>query len=110
MEPPNSFDAEAVRGKKADVFEAMQPLSAKDVVFGQYETGPPGPGYRGEKDVAKDSRTETYAAARVFYIENGRWAGVPFLLFRDMPVEKTSRPTCLRCASIRRTVRASTST
>ncbi|WP_277185806.1 glucose-6-phosphate dehydrogenase [Caballeronia sp. BR00000012568055] len=79
MEPPNSFDAEAVRDKKAEVFDAMKPLSAKDVVLGQYEAGPAGPAYRDEKDVAKDSRTETYAAARVF-IENWRWAGVPFYL------------------------------
>jgi glucose-6-phosphate 1-dehydrogenase len=110
MEPPNSFDAEAVRDKKADIFDAIQPLSANDVVFGQYEAGPPGPGYKDEDGVAKDSRTETYAAARV-RIENWRWAGVPFylrtgkrlterrteisiqlktvpfLLFRDTPVE-----------------------
>jgi glucose-6-phosphate 1-dehydrogenase len=79
MEPPNSFDAEAVRDKKAEVFDAMKPLSARDVVFGQYEAGAAGPGYREEPGVAKDSRTETYAAARVF-IENWRWAGVPFYL------------------------------
>ena len=48
-------------------------------MFGQYEKGPAGPGYREEPDVAPDSRTETYAAARVF-VENWRWAGVPFYL------------------------------
>ncbi|VXB27911.1 Glucose-6-phosphate 1-dehydrogenase [Burkholderia sp. 8Y] len=79
MEPPNSFDAESVRDKKAEVFDAMKPLSTEDVVFGQYEAGAAGPGYREEPGVAKDSRTETYAAARVF-IENWRWAGVPFYL------------------------------
>jgi glucose-6-phosphate 1-dehydrogenase len=79
MEPPNSFDAEAVRDKKADIFDAIQPLKPDDVVFGQYEKGPAGPGYREEQDVAADSSTETYAAARVF-IENWRWAGVPFYL------------------------------
>ncbi|TCK37905.1 glucose-6-phosphate 1-dehydrogenase [Paraburkholderia sp. BL8N3] len=77
MEPPNSFDAEAVRDKKAEVFDAIQPLAARDVVFGQYEKGPAGPGYREEPDVAPDSGTETYAAARV-HIDNWRWAGVPF--------------------------------
>lgn len=40
---------------------------------------PPGPGYKEEEGVAKDSRTETYAAARV-RIENWRWAGVPFYM------------------------------
>jgi glucose-6-phosphate 1-dehydrogenase len=79
MEPPNSFDAETVRDKKAEVFDAMKPLTAQDVVFGQYEKGPAGPGYKEEPDVAPDSRTETYAAARVF-IDNWRWAGVPFYL------------------------------
>ena len=79
MEPPNSFDAEAVRDKKAEISDAIQPLTAADVVFGQYEKGPAGIGYREEPDVAPDSTTETYAAARV-YVENWRWAGVPFYL------------------------------
>lgn len=79
MEPPNSFDPEAVRDKKADIFGAIQPLTADDVVFGQYEKGPAGAGYREEANVAPDSTTETYAAARVF-VENWRWAGVPFYL------------------------------
>ncbi|HEY2021595.1 glucose-6-phosphate dehydrogenase [Paraburkholderia sp.] len=79
MEPPNSFDAEAVRDKKAELSEAIQPLTRHDVVFGQYEKGPAGVGYREEADVAPDSTTETYAAARVF-VENWRWAGVPFYL------------------------------
>jgi glucose-6-phosphate 1-dehydrogenase len=48
-------------------------------VFGQYGQGPAGVAYRDEPDVAKDSRTETYAAARVM-IDNWRWAGVPFYL------------------------------
>ncbi|MGF6964294.1 glucose-6-phosphate 1-dehydrogenase [Paraburkholderia sp. WC7.3g] len=79
MEPPNSFDAEAVRDKKAELFDAIQPLTPDDVVFGQYEKGPAGVGYREEPDVAPDSTKETYAAARVF-VENWRWAGVPFYL------------------------------
>jgi len=79
MEPPNSFDAEAVRDKKADIFDAIQPVKPDDVVFGQYEKGPAGPGYRQEPDVAPDSQTETYAAARVL-VENWRWSGVPFYL------------------------------
>ncbi|CAB3766677.1 glucose-6-phosphate dehydrogenase [Paraburkholderia humisilvae] len=110
MEPPNSFDAETVRDKKAEVFEAIQPLRADDVVFGQYEQGPAGVAYRAEPNVAPDSKTETYAAARV-YLDNWRWAGVPFylrtgkrlatrrteiavqlkrvpfLMFRDLPVD-----------------------
>lgn len=49
MEPPNSFDAESVRDKKAEVFDAIQPLTCDDVVFGQYEKGPAGVGYREEQ-------------------------------------------------------------
>ncbi|WP_321880680.1 glucose-6-phosphate dehydrogenase [Paraburkholderia bannensis] len=79
MEPPNSFDAEAVRDKKAEIFDALKPLTPQGVVFGQYEQGPQGVAYRDEPNVAKDSRTETYAAARV-HIDNWRWAGVPFYL------------------------------
>ncbi|MGH8783082.1 glucose-6-phosphate dehydrogenase [Paraburkholderia sp.] len=79
MEPPNSFDAENVRNKKAEIFDAMKPLHPDDVVFGQYEKGPAGVGYREEPDVEKGSTTETYAAARVF-VDNWRWAGVPFYL------------------------------
>jgi glucose-6-phosphate 1-dehydrogenase len=79
LEPPNSFDAEAVRDKKGELFDAIQPLTCDDVVFGQYEKGDAGAAYRDEPDVAPDSTTETYAAARV-YIDNWRWAGVPFYL------------------------------
>ncbi|EEA03636.1 glucose-6-phosphate 1-dehydrogenase [Burkholderia sp. H160] len=79
MEPPNSFDAEAVRNRKADLFNAIQPLTPYDVAFGQYEKGSAGVGYREEPNVAPGSKTETYAAARVF-VENWRWAGVPFYL------------------------------
>jgi glucose-6-phosphate 1-dehydrogenase len=35
------------------------------------------PGYRQEKGVAPNSRTETYAAVE-FHVDNWRWAGVPF--------------------------------
>ncbi|QIE28459.1 Glucose-6-phosphate 1-dehydrogenase 2 (plasmid) [Caballeronia sp. SBC1] len=79
MEPPNSFDAEAVRDKKAEIFDAIQPLKPNDVVLGQYEKSATMAGYREEADVAPDSQVETYAAARVF-VENWRWAGVPFYL------------------------------
>jgi glucose-6-phosphate 1-dehydrogenase len=78
-EPPNSFDAEAVRSKKAEIFEAIEPLAVNQVVFGQYRAGPGGIAYRDEPDVANDSERETYAAARVC-IDNWRWAGVPFYL------------------------------
>ena len=83
MEPPNSFDAEAVRDEKAKLLTAVRPVEPADVVRGQYGAGRlmdhDVPGYRQEPDVAPDSRTETYVALRL-HIENWRWAGVPFYL------------------------------
>ena len=87
MEPPNSFDADAVRTEKAKVLQAVKPLDtqsvARDVVRGQYGAGRLGdhdvPGYREEPDVAADSTTETYVALRLM-VDNFRWAGVPFYM------------------------------
>ena len=83
MEPPNSFDAEAVRSEKAKLAEAVRPIPPGDAVRGQYaagqENGRDVPAYRDEPNVAKDSDTETYVALKL-EIENWRWAGVPFYL------------------------------
>jgi len=87
MEPPISFDAEAVRNKKAEVIQAIRPptpaLVERDVVRGQYGAGSvlgkPARGYREEPNVAPDSSVETYVAWKL-YIDNWRWAGVPFYL------------------------------
>jgi glucose-6-phosphate 1-dehydrogenase len=87
MEPPISFEAEAVRAKKAEVIEAIQPLTPeralRDAVRGQYGAGTvlghPAQGYRQEPDVAGDSSTETLIACKLM-IDNWRWAGVPFYL------------------------------
>ncbi len=77
MEPPVSFAAEDVRDQKATLLRAVRPIDASEVathtVRGQYK------GYKNEDDVAKDSSTATYAAAR-FMIDNWRWHGVPFYL------------------------------
>ncbi|HUJ46311.1 MAG TPA: glucose-6-phosphate dehydrogenase [Rhizomicrobium sp.] len=82
-EPPISFDANFVRAKKAELFKALHPLTPADAVRGQYAAGEidgkPVPGYREEKDVAKDSNVETFVALRIL-IDNWRWAGVPFYL------------------------------
>jgi len=83
MEPPNSFDAEAVRNEKAKLLEAIHPVRHEDVVRGQYAAGTvqghPVAAYRDEPNVAHDSTTETYVALRL-EIDNWRWAGVPFYL------------------------------
>jgi glucose-6-phosphate 1-dehydrogenase len=87
MEPPISFDAEAVRTKKAEVISAIRPLSEADAlenaVRGQYAAGTvlgkPTNAYRHEPDVAATSTTETFVACKL-NIDNWRWAGVPFYL------------------------------
>ncbi|MGE3743835.1 MAG: glucose-6-phosphate dehydrogenase [Geminicoccaceae bacterium] len=87
MEAPNSFDADAVRTEKAKVVEAIRDLTAEEArrwsVRGQYRAGKVGdrpvPCYRGEPDVARDSRTETYVALKLM-VDNWRWADVPFYL------------------------------
>ncbi len=87
MEPPISFDADAVRNKQAEVLHAIQPLTPEEVltcmVRGQYGEGTIDnervAAYRNEPDVAHDSQTETYVALKLS-IDNWRWAGVPFYL------------------------------
>src|SRR5207247_3407828 len=73
MEPPSSFEAEAVRDEKAKVLRAIQPLSPEEVlvrtVRGQYGPGAdpeaPMPAYRSEPRVAPDSHTATYVALKL---------------------------------------------
>ncbi|MBZ5721286.1 MAG: glucose-6-phosphate dehydrogenase [Acidobacteriia bacterium] len=87
MEPPISFQADAVRDEQAKILHAIQPFSAEEVltktVRGQYGEGTAGgqhvPAYRAESDVPNDSRTETFVAMKLM-IDNWRWADVPFYL------------------------------
>ncbi len=83
MEPPISFDADAVRAKKTELFQAVHSISPENVVRGQYGRGivlgQKIPAYRQEPNVALDSGTETYVALKLD-IDNWRWAGVPFYL------------------------------
>jgi glucose-6-phosphate 1-dehydrogenase len=81
MEPPIDFTAESVRNEKVKVLKAMHTPGPKHVVRGQYGPGfvegEEVPGYRQEKDVAADSTTDTYVAAKLF-VDNWRWADTPF--------------------------------
>ena len=87
MEPPVSFDAERIRDEKVQLLRSIRPFSLEswneDVVFGQYAQGEIDGkkvcGYQQEKDVDGKSKTETYAAARLF-VDNWRWRDVPFYL------------------------------
>ena len=87
MEPPSTFEADAVRDEKVKVFKALRPLSGEEVaastVRGQYDAGWVNgravPAFRAEPKVSPESTTETYVALRLF-IDNWRWAGTPFYL------------------------------
>ncbi|MEX0783497.1 MAG: glucose-6-phosphate dehydrogenase [Dehalococcoidia bacterium] len=83
MEPPVAFNGQAIRDEKAQLLTSIRPVQPEDVVRGQYTAGAVDgrrvPGYREEEGVAPDSSTETFAALRLF-IDNWRWAGVPFYL------------------------------
>jgi glucose-6-phosphate 1-dehydrogenase len=87
MEPPTTFEADALRDEKVKVIRAVTELTPeqieRDVVRGQYGPGwvlgMPVPGYRTEPAVDPLSETETYIAARLT-IDDWRWSGVPFYL------------------------------
>ncbi len=73
MEPPAGTDEEALRDEMVKVYKSMRPLTADDVVRGQFT------GYRREEGVAPDSNVETYVAVRLF-LNSWRWEGVPFFI------------------------------
>jgi glucose-6-phosphate 1-dehydrogenase len=73
MEPPTALEPEPISEEKNKVFRSMLPIQPGDVVRGQYV------GYRDEEGVDPQSETETLIALKCF-IDNWRWAGVPFFL------------------------------
>lgn len=87
MEPPNSLSGNAIRDEKIKAMQAVRNFTTDEVnefaVRGQYGPGSVGgqavPGYREEPGVNPNSQTETFAALKL-YIDNWRWAGVPFFL------------------------------
>ncbi len=88
MEPPYSFEADAVRDEKAKVLHAIasdqarggsaNPRCAASTAPVSMD-GKPVPAYRTEDQVKRDSNTETYAAMKL-YIDNWRWSRVPFYI------------------------------
>jgi glucose-6-phosphate 1-dehydrogenase len=73
MEPPTSLDQDPISEEKNKVFRSMLPILPTHVVRGQYI------GYRAEEGIHPESDTETFIALKCF-IDNWRWAGVPFYL------------------------------
>jgi glucose-6-phosphate 1-dehydrogenase len=87
IEPPSRFESGAMRNEKVKFFQSLCPIAPSEVhthvIRGQYTASTMRseavPGYREEKNVAKDSRTETFVAMK-FYVDNWRWGGVPFFV------------------------------
>jgi len=87
MEPPVIVEADAIRNEVLKVFQSLRPIKEEDVqnhvIRGQYiESHIKGElvkGYRQEKGVDPESRTETFMAMK-FFIDNWRWSGVPFYI------------------------------
>ena len=94
MEPPAVFNADSFRNEVVKVYESLTPLTGEDlnehIVRGQYTESGVKKGYRQEKNVAPDSRTETYIAMKLG-ISNWRWSGVPFYIRtgKQMPTKVT---------------------
>ena len=97
MEAPVAFDADAIRDEKVKVLRAVPLLTPEDVakrtVRGQYTAGvingQPQVSYKEEKGVSPASQTETYVALKLF-IENWRWAEVPFYIRTGKALPKRS--------------------
>ncbi len=83
MEPPAGLDAKHTRDEKVKVFQSIRKLRPEHVkkfaVRGQYGAGDDTPGYARAKGVEEDTKTETFAAVKL-YVDNWRWSGTPFYL------------------------------
>ena len=83
MEPPvrvsgNDY-SKYVRDEKVKVLNCIRPIDMKDVIIGQYTKGNGQPGYKDDETVPPGSNTPTFCTV-VMYIDNARWAGVPFIM------------------------------
>jgi glucose-6-phosphate 1-dehydrogenase len=87
MEPPVTFEADAIRDEKLKVLKALRPIPPAEmdayVVRAQYAAGSISgrkvPGYLEEPSVNPRSQTETFVALK-FFVDSWRWAGVPFYM------------------------------
>jgi glucose-6-phosphate 1-dehydrogenase len=128
MEPPVSLEADAIRDEKVKALRSVRPLSPEEIrigtVRGQYTAqtidGEAVPGYHQEEGVPATSDTETMAAVR-FWVDNWRWAGVPFYVragkrlprritevvmqLKDVPDVLFARMACMEATPNRLTIR-----
>jgi glucose-6-phosphate 1-dehydrogenase len=107
MEPPVSPTADNIRDEKFKVLSALRPMDKsrimQDTARGQYDAGSiagkPVPGYREEPNVNLQSNTETYAAVKLF-IDNWRWADVPFYLRSGKRLQRKNSEIAIRFKGI----------
>ena len=107
MEPPVSPTADNIRDEKFKVLSALRPMDRnrimQDSARGQYDPGSiggkPVPGYREEPNVNPQSNTETYAAVKLF-IDNWRWADVPFYLRSGKRLQRKNSEIAIRFKGI----------
>lgn len=84
MEPPSRLNGDYIRDEKMKILRSIEEICPKNVILGQYK------GYREEKGVSADSRTETFAALKLF-IQNARWKDIPFYMITGKAMKnKTS--------------------
>ena len=100
MEPPALWDAEMIRDHKVEVLKAIRAVDPEaDSVRGQYTAGlvdgEPRIGYRAEPGVDPHSRTDTFAALRL-YLDSWRWEGVPILLRSGKRLASTAHEVAFR--------------
>ncbi|MEM9834883.1 MAG: glucose-6-phosphate dehydrogenase [Bacteroidota bacterium] len=95
MEPPIRADANSIRNEKLKLFQSLRPIKENEaenyVIRGQYTAGGnEDTDYRAAKGVPDDSKTETYLAMK-FFVDNWRWAGVPFFVRtgKNLPLKLT---------------------
>lgn len=87
MEPSAAFEANSVRDERSKLLRSIRIHKEEELathtVAGQYGPGRVGgkemAGFRQEPGVAPDAQTDTYAAI-TFFVDNWRWAGVPFYI------------------------------
>jgi glucose-6-phosphate 1-dehydrogenase len=93
MEPPSAFNAQALRDEKVKVLNEVSQPRPNDAVWGQYK------GYRDEPGVAKDSKTPTFVALRLF-VDNWRWHGVPFYVRTGKSLAKKTTEITLKFKNV----------
>ena len=83
MEEPKESGSRGIHESQYNLLASLKPIEdvRESLVMGQYE------GYLQEENIPADSKTETYAALKLF-VDNERWEGVPFFIRTGKKLEK----------------------